>query len=146
VPGAEDHRSQIKALTLDGMSPPAIAIRLGLSISTVSKAIDSLGLWRRREGQVGFLMQVPPDWMEDAICPQTDPDVFFPRPGDWSRPAKRICGECDVQEICLDYALEKDIRFGIWGGKSPKQRLRIAKDRVTESSDGEAPRDRSTAS
>ncbi|WP_407672362.1 WhiB family transcriptional regulator [Parafrankia discariae] len=32
------------------------------------------------------------------------------------REAKRICSGCEVRAECLEYALENDERFGIWGG------------------------------
>jgi hypothetical protein len=34
--------------------------------------------------------------------------------------------------VCLEYALESKERFGIWGGKSERERARIAKQRRRE--------------
>jgi WhiB family redox-sensing transcriptional regulator len=39
--------------------------------------------------------------------------------------ALAICATCPVQRECLDYALEARERFGIWGGKTEKQRRQI---------------------
>ena len=71
---------------------------------------------------VNEILPVERDWREDALCPQTDPDAFFPDKGGSSRPAKQICGRCSVSEACLTYALENGIREGIWGGMSGRER------------------------
>jgi WhiB family transcriptional regulator, redox-sensing transcriptional regulator len=64
-------------------------------------------------------------WQTDALCAQTDPEAFFPEKGGSTRDAKRICGSCDVRGECLDYALENDERFGIWGGLSERERRKL---------------------
>lgn len=64
-------------------------------------------------------------WQEEALCAYVDPDVFFPEKGGSSREAKRICAQCSVQKVCLEYALENDERFGIWGGLSERERRRL---------------------
>ncbi|GHE48874.1 hypothetical protein GCM10017771_70200 [Streptomyces capitiformicae] len=64
-------------------------------------------------------------WQERALCAQTGADFFFPEPGSSVREAKRICGMCEMRSACLDYALTNDERFGVWGGLSEKERLRL---------------------
>ena len=64
-------------------------------------------------------------WQTDALCAQTDPEAFFPEKGGSTRDAKRICTSCDVRAECLDYALENDERFGIWGGLSERERRKL---------------------
>ncbi|GAA1689327.1 hypothetical protein GCM10009808_02770 [Microbacterium sediminicola] len=64
-------------------------------------------------------------WQTDALCSQTDPEAFFPEKGGSTRDAKRICTSCDVRGECLDYALENDERFGIWGGLSERERRKL---------------------
>ena len=64
-------------------------------------------------------------WQERALCAQTDPEAFFPEKGGSIREAKRICLGCEVKDACLDYALAKDERFGIWGGLSERERRRL---------------------
>jgi WhiB family redox-sensing transcriptional regulator len=66
-----------------------------------------------------------PDWQDEALCAQTGGDFFFPEPGSSVREAKRICGLCPIRSACLDYALDNDERFGVWGGLSEKERLEI---------------------
>lgn len=66
-------------------------------------------------------------WHDDALCAETDPDMWFPEKGGSTKPAKRICGDCLVQAECLEYALEVKERFGIWGAASERDRRRILK-------------------
>lgn len=70
-----------------------------------------------------FIEQLP--WFTEAKCLNADPDVFFPEKGGSTREAKRICGECPVRAECLEYALESDERFGIWGGMSERERRKL---------------------
>ena len=65
------------------------------------------------------------DWQERALCAQTDPEAFFPEKGGSTREAKKICSGCEVRAECLEYALEHDERFGIWGGMSERERRRL---------------------
>ncbi|NBW73054.1 MAG: WhiB family transcriptional regulator [Microbacteriaceae bacterium] len=67
----------------------------------------------------------PLAWQRDAICSQTDPEAFFPEKGGSTRDAKRICLGCDVKQQCLEYALQNDERFGIWGGLSERERRKL---------------------
>lgn len=71
------------------------------------------------------------EWMSRARCAETDSEVFFPHEGGVSpvRIAKRICGGCEVQAECLEYALMNDMEYGIWGGASAYDRQRIARRR-----------------
>ena len=69
-------------------------------------------------------------WQERALCAQTDPEAFFPEKGGSTREAKKVCVSCDVRAECLEYALENDERFGIWGGLSERERRRMKKRAV----------------
>ncbi|GAB3296870.1 WhiB family transcriptional regulator [Epidermidibacterium keratini] len=70
-----------------------------------------------------------PEWQENALCAQTDPEAFFPEKGGSTREAKKICVGCEVKAECLEYALANDERFGIWGGLSERERRRIKNER-----------------
>ncbi|NDZ80332.1 MULTISPECIES: WhiB family transcriptional regulator [unclassified Streptomyces] len=61
-------------------------------------------------------------WQERALCAETGPEFFFPDPGSSTREAKRLCGICEERVACLEYALDHDERFGVWGGLSEKER------------------------
>jgi hypothetical protein len=68
-------------------------------------------------------------WELDAICSQTDPEIFFPEKGGSTREAKHICSRCPVRAECLEYALLHQERFGIWGGLSERERRSIIRGR-----------------
>jgi WhiB family transcriptional regulator, redox-sensing transcriptional regulator len=69
-------------------------------------------------------------WQDQALCAQTDPEAFFPEKGGSTREAKRVCRSCDVRAECLEYALEHDERFGIWGGMSERERCQLKRAAV----------------
>ena len=64
-------------------------------------------------------------WQERALCAETGPDVFFPESGGSTLKAKLVCQRCPVKVECLDYAINHDERFGIWGGLSERERRRL---------------------
>lgn len=64
-------------------------------------------------------------WTELANCRGCDPALFFPGQGESTRDAKAVCAACEVRRECLDYALRSGEKFGIWGGKSERERRRI---------------------
>lgn len=82
-------------------------------------------------GIPGVRQQSPDDhplaWQADSLCAQTDPEAFFPEKGGSTRDAKKICLSCEVKSQCLDYALQNDERFGIWGGLSERERRKLRK-------------------
>ena len=64
---------------------------------------------------------------DEAKCADIeDKDLFFPdnRTQEAERlpQLKAICASCIHEKECLEYALEKQIIHGIWGGKSPAER------------------------
>ena len=69
----------------------------------------------------------PLAWQSESLCAQTDPEAFFPEKGGSTRDAKKICGSCEVRAECLEYALQNDERFGIWGGLSERERRKLRK-------------------
>jgi len=69
-------------------------------------------------------------WQDKALCAQTDPEAFFPEKGGSTREAKRVCAKCEVRQPCLEYALDHDERFGIWGGTSERDRRRLRRQAV----------------
>jgi WhiB family transcriptional regulator, redox-sensing transcriptional regulator len=68
-------------------------------------------------------------WIDQALCAQTDPEAFFPeKGGSGTRNARKVCLGCDVRGECLEYALEHDERFGVWGGLSERERRKLKCD------------------
>lgn len=64
-------------------------------------------------------------WATFAACRDEVGMTFFPQNKVEERTALAICGICPVQEDCLDHALETNERFGVWGGKTEKQRRQL---------------------
>lgn len=64
-------------------------------------------------------------WRDFAACAETDPEAFFPEKGGSTKEAKQVCGQCFVRAECLEYALKRGERFGIWGGLSERERRRL---------------------
>ena len=69
-------------------------------------------------------------WRVDAVCKDTDPELFFPV-GTTGQAllqidrAKQVCDECPVKIECLDFAIETNQDSGIWGGTSEEERRDI---------------------
>jgi len=81
----------------------------------------------RQPAAPGLEEDNPLAWQTDSLCAQTDPEAFFPEKGGSTRDAKKICTSCEVRVHCLEYALENDERFGIWGGLSERERRKLRK-------------------
>lgn len=64
------------------------------------------------------------DWVQEAICTTTDPEIFHPEKGNQNHEARRICAQCPVRMPCLEWAMLHNER-GIWGGFSERDRERL---------------------
>lgn len=63
-------------------------------------------------------------------CMNTDPEVWFADYDEgysYVRTAKKLCAVCPVRAECLNYALVANEAHGIWGGLSPRERVRLNK-------------------
>lgn len=73
-------------------------------------------------------MGIAENWQRLAACHHEDANIFFPTitdrriVADQVQAAKAICGRCIVRASCLQYAIENNERYGIWGGTTPRQR------------------------
>lgn len=56
------------------------------------------------------------DWHRYAPCASIDADLWFPEHGDNAPAAKQICASCPYKKPCLDGAIARGERHGIWGG------------------------------
>lgn len=74
---------------------------------------------------------VDTSWHADAACRGETPAVFF-GPHNESEAdreirevdAKVICHFCPVRSECLDYAITRPEKYGIWGGLNEDERER----------------------
>lgn len=77
-------------------------------------------------------------WQEHGLCRSIDAGVFFPpvhfepKPEREAREAeaKAICAQCPVRVECLEWALDAEEQFGIWGGHSELDRKHILAGRL----------------
>lgn len=69
------------------------------------------------------------EWKLDGICSTVDPDLWFPEGPSGGFAAKKLCRTCPVITECLEYALENGEMFGIWGGMSTNERLKLRRHR-----------------
>jgi WhiB family redox-sensing transcriptional regulator len=67
------------------------------------------------------------DFWEGALCAEVDPELFFPRKGQYleAQNAKRLCNKCELKAKCLEFALKDPELKGIWGGTSEPDRFKI---------------------
>jgi hypothetical protein len=73
---------------------------------------------------------------DEAKCAKIeDKDFFFPdgrtQEAERLHQLRTICSSCIHEKECLDYALEKQMPYGFWGGKSPSEReaVKVAGDK-----------------
>ena len=77
------------------------------------------------------------DWQDEAACRSYDNLLFFGEEGESelekqareSR-AKVVCQRCPVAEPCLEFAMETNQKYGIWGGLTDKERASLKRRRA----------------
>ena len=69
-------------------------------------------------------------WRDEANCLGMDPDLFFPERGASTREAKEVCRGCTVRSDCLEYALSRGEKFGVWAGTSERERRQMRRERA----------------
>jgi WhiB family redox-sensing transcriptional regulator len=65
-------------------------------------------------------------WQADASCRGVDAELFFPATEDEAAAAKAICETCPVRLACLAFSIERNERFGVWGGLTERERARLS--------------------
>jgi WhiB family redox-sensing transcriptional regulator len=68
-------------------------------------------------------------WRTKAACHGLDPEIFHPADDEDAGPAKAVCARCSVQEACLEFALGRREKEGVWGGCTERERRRIIRQR-----------------
>jgi WhiB family transcriptional regulator, redox-sensing transcriptional regulator len=69
-------------------------------------------------------------WYPTGPSPENPPDTDYVQIKRDERKAKKICGGCPMQKLCLAYALTHGEPFGIWGGYSERQRNTMRRKRT----------------
>lgn len=88
-------------------------------------------------------------WMDQGLCRQTDPELFFPAEsytggkdnGGKVGQAKRVCNgdpergvaACPVVNLCREYAvMHPEEMDGVWGGTTKNERVPVRRERQEE--------------
>ena len=70
-----------------------------------------------------------PDFAQAVCADIEDKDFFFPdgRANEAERlpQLKALCLSCNHRKECLEYAISRQIPYGIWGGSTPKERASV---------------------
>jgi len=134
LPPLHEVAARIKA----GESHAAVAEELGLQPSALAHRLLNGGYrWetgeseteaRRRELKEYLrtrLLTHQEPWMDDALCKQVDPELWFPEKGQTAAEAKAVCALCSVKAECLQYSLKNRERFGVWGAVAERDRRKM---------------------
>lgn len=78
------------------------------------------------------------EWQEDAACRDVDNMLFFGADESESElerqtregHAKSICQTCPVKAPCLEFAMDTNQKYGIWGGYTDKERSSLKRRRA----------------
>ncbi|MCO6011469.1 WhiB family transcriptional regulator [Actinoallomurus purpureus] len=70
--------------------------------------------------------------IQNCRRPGADPEAWFPDAPRtkvarlaYEADARQLCAGCPLTDACLERALERNERHGIWGGTTPGQRRRM---------------------
>jgi len=55
-------------------------------------------------------------------------EVFYPGRGETAGPARQVCAQCSVRQLCLEFAVSNRIVYGIWGGLTGPERRALQSD------------------
>lgn len=69
------------------------------------------------------------EWRMAGACRGLNPDIFYPDEDEEADVAKEICGSCVVQVACLEHALLRREKVGVWGGATERERRRMIRQR-----------------
>ncbi len=77
------------------------------------------------EGALALALELP-GFFSEAACVGSDPVLFDGETIGAILEAKKICSDCPIKDLCLDWAmLTQD--SGVWGGLTPLERKKHSK-------------------
>ena len=90
-----------------------------------------MGVKEQAEGPAGHpvngVIVVTESWKEHAACKGVDINTFFSGTAAKVNAVERYCSKCLVSDLCLNEAMTSTRVFGIWGGTTHRDRLRMRK-------------------
>jgi WhiB family redox-sensing transcriptional regulator len=69
------------------------------------------------------------EWRMLGACRGLDASIFYPDTEAETEIAQQVCAECSVRDACLEFALARREKVGVWGGASERDRRRILRQR-----------------
>jgi len=66
------------------------------------------------------------EWQNRGACRNEHPDIFFVQPYESADEARTVCARCPVKQECGDYAIATNQRYGVWGGMTRRERVKVA--------------------
>lgn len=64
-------------------------------------------------------------WYHSAACTGMDTEVFFDDSAAGLAAARRVCAGCPVRQECLSDGARLEDAWGVWGGRSRRQRRSV---------------------
>ena len=126
----EPTTADLSALLADGVGQDRAASILGLTRNDVRRA--AVALYEARARQASLTASPPPP--RGPACEGMDPALFFGRDGERSdeqkireERAKAVCAGCPVRERCLEAAMARPEKYGVFGGLNEDERAELRK-------------------
>jgi WhiB family transcriptional regulator, redox-sensing transcriptional regulator len=102
---------------------------LKMSCKQSKKQIEVIGPMSQVRRQSAVLPRPNWGWQDAAACREEDLILFFGPDGERQpereireRKAKAVCADCPVRVECLNYALSRPEKYGVWGGLNEEER------------------------
>ena len=67
-------------------------------------------------------------WRDNAACKGMDVNMFYPERGKSPKEAVAVCAGCIVVKECLKYALDNNIKVGVFGGTTEFHRRKLKRN------------------
>jgi WhiB family redox-sensing transcriptional regulator len=68
------------------------------------------------------------DWATYGACNYQPRNLMYTKGAKRVQKAKKVCATCPVAAECLEWAIENDEIFGIWGGMTRRERMQLVKE------------------
>jgi hypothetical protein len=129
--------TELAARVRDGEDLRNIAEQYGVAYSSLTSRFSQAGYASTGE-KVGDAQRrqlrearepATPKWVRDGDCTRVDPEAWFPDVGGSPKAAKEICRGCPSKEPCLQWAMEHNERWGVWGATTYEERVKIRRAR-----------------